>query len=112
MQAQVRSDGLLGVAVRLARGRAAGMPPDLGAQAVRKGGLAQHALRGPVPPQRPALPPRADTLAIARLRRGLPGGRIALIPPAGPVVHRPRVCDAQRPGQRAAPSHPGDDVQI
>jgi hypothetical protein len=60
--------------------RAAGRPPDLGAQAVRKGGLAQHALRAPVPPQRPGLPPRADTLAIDDLRLGPPGGELPSFP--------------------------------
>ncbi len=63
--------------------RAARRPPDLGAQTVRKGGLAQHALRAPVPPQRPGLSPRADTLAIARLRRGPPGGELSSDPVRG-----------------------------
>jgi hypothetical protein len=59
---------------------AAGRPPDLGAQAVRTGGLAQKALGAPSPPQGPGLPPRVDTLAIARLRRGPPGGELPSFP--------------------------------
>jgi len=80
MQAQMGDDRLLGVAVLLDRCRAALMAPDLGAQTVRKGGLTQNALRAPVPPQRPGLPPRAYTLAIDGLRRGPPGGELPSFP--------------------------------
>jgi len=88
MQAQLGGDRLLGASLLLDRCR----DPSV-----------------PVAPHGPGRSPRADTRAIDGPRRGPPGGELPSFLRPVPWYTRPRVCDAQRPGQRASPSHPGPD---